>query len=76
MMRVNYDQRENGDETRIFCGGSRVGHARCRGSRPPRRWYITVSGAIQEIRFTGLASTFSLLVSSARLPILKLEQRK
>ena len=30
--------------TRIFCGGSRVGHARCRGSRPPRRWYVAVSG--------------------------------
>ena len=27
--------------------------------------------AIQEFRFTGLVSTFSLLVSSARLPVLK-----
>ena len=32
--------------------------------------------AIQEFRFTGLVSTFSLLVSSARLPILKPEETK
>ena len=31
---------------------------------------------IQIFRFTGLASTFSLLVSSARLQILKPEERK
>ena len=30
--------------TRSFFGGGRVGHYRCRGSRPPRRWYVVVSG--------------------------------
>ena len=27
----------------IFFGGGRMGHARCRGNRPPRRWYVVVS---------------------------------
>ena len=30
--------------TRILFGGSRVGHARCSGSRPPMRWCVAVSG--------------------------------
>ena len=30
--------------TRSFFGGGRVGHNRCRGSRPPRMWYVAVSG--------------------------------
>jgi len=30
--------------TRSFFGGGRVGHSRCRGSRPPRWWYADVSG--------------------------------
>ena len=30
--------------TRSLFGGGRVGHDRCRGSRPPRRWYVAVSG--------------------------------
>ena len=30
--------------TRIFFGGGRVGHSRCRGSRPPSGLYADVSG--------------------------------